>query len=100
MLVRRPLPNLRLSADVFVLTTLRVALDRGLRLADKRSLPAPNRELWLKNRDQIYEEVQTKGWNAKEQFFSQSYESPEVLDSSILIMPLTLVPLSLSPLGI
>lgn len=48
-----------------------VALDRGLRLAEKRSLPAPNRDRWLKTRDTLYEEIQTKGWNKEGQFFSQ-----------------------------
>src|SRR5204863_2068128 len=36
-----------------------VALDRGLRLADKRSFPA-DRGHWLKVRDEIYEEVMAK----------------------------------------
>jgi hypothetical protein len=36
-----------------------VALDRGLRLADKRALPA-DRAKWLRERDRIYEEVMTK----------------------------------------
>jgi GH15 family glucan-1,4-alpha-glucosidase len=38
-----------------------VALDRGLRLADKRSLPCPNRQKWLATRDALYDEIQTKG---------------------------------------
>ena len=38
-----------------------VALDRGLRLADKRSFPA-DRDRWLKVRDRIYEEIMEKGW--------------------------------------
>ena len=63
-----------------------VALDRGLRLADKRSFPA-DREKWLKIRDQIYEEILTKGWNPKRQAFVQSYGS-ESLDASNLVMPL------------
>lgn len=48
-----------------------VAIDRGLRLAEKRSLPAPNRHKWIEIRDHIYEEVQTKGFNQKEGFFAQ-----------------------------
>jgi GH15 family glucan-1,4-alpha-glucosidase len=63
-----------------------VALDRGLRLADKRSLPA-DREWWLKVRDQIYEEIMGLGWNAERQAFVQYYGS-ESLDASSLIMPL------------
>jgi len=63
-----------------------VALDRGLRLADKRSFPA-DRERWLENRDAIYEEVMKRGWNRERKAFVQSYES-ETLDASNLIMPL------------
>jgi GH15 family glucan-1,4-alpha-glucosidase len=63
-----------------------VALDRGLRLADKRSFPA-NRTGWLKVRDAIYEEVLTRGWSEERQSFVQSYDS-QSLDASALIMPL------------
>jgi GH15 family glucan-1,4-alpha-glucosidase len=63
-----------------------VALDRGLRLADKRALPA-DRAKWLRERDRIYEEVMTRGWNAKRKAFTQFYGS-EDLDASLLIMPL------------
>jgi len=63
-----------------------VAVDRGLRLADKRSFPA-ERERWLQVRDQIYEEIMAKGWNAERQAFVQYYGS-DYLDASNLIMPL------------
>jgi GH15 family glucan-1,4-alpha-glucosidase len=63
-----------------------VALDRGLRLADKRSFPA-NRTRWLTERDRIYEEVMARGWNAKRNAFTQTYGG-EALDASLLIMPL------------
>jgi GH15 family glucan-1,4-alpha-glucosidase len=63
-----------------------VALDRGLRLADKRSFPA-NRARWAAERDRIYEEVMTRGWNASRNAFTQSYGS-EDLDASLLVMPL------------
>ena len=63
-----------------------VALDRGLRLADKRALPA-NRAKWLSERDKIYEEVMTQGWNEKRHAFTQFYGSDD-LDASLLIMPL------------
>jgi GH15 family glucan-1,4-alpha-glucosidase len=63
-----------------------VALDRGLRLADKRSLPA-DRERWLLVRDQIYEELMEKGWNAERQSFVQYYGS-DSLDAGSLMMPL------------
>src|SRR5438876_8734673 len=63
-----------------------VALDRGIRLADKRALPA-DRGKWIRERDKIYEEVMTKGWNAKRRAFTQFYGSDD-LDASLLIMPL------------
>ncbi|KAI5453257.1 hypothetical protein NCC49_006280 [Naganishia albida] len=65
-----------------------VAIDRGLRLAEKRNLPCPNRAKWFETRDQLYEEIQTKGWNAEKGFYCQSYEDKDVLDSAVLIMPL------------
>ncbi|KAH0586594.1 hypothetical protein H2248_007818 [Termitomyces sp. 'cryptogamus'] len=65
-----------------------VAIDRGLRLADKRSLPCPNRARWLAARDELYEEIMNKAWNREGQFFGQSYEDTDVLDSAVLIMPL------------
>jgi GH15 family glucan-1,4-alpha-glucosidase len=65
-----------------------VAIDRGLRLADKRSLPCPKRNEWLAARDNLYEEIMTKAWNKDRQHFGQSYEETDVLDSSVLIMPL------------
>lgn len=64
-----------------------VALDRGLRLADKRSLPA-NRAKWLAARDAVYEQVMEKGWNAERKAFVQSYGADN-LDASLLLMPLT-----------
>jgi GH15 family glucan-1,4-alpha-glucosidase len=63
-----------------------VALDRGLRLADKRSFPA-ERDRWLTVRDQIYEEIMAKGWNSERLAFVQSYGS-DALDASNLMMPL------------
>jgi GH15 family glucan-1,4-alpha-glucosidase len=63
-----------------------VALDRGARLADKRAMPA-EREKWIRERDRIYEEVMTRGWNDERRTFTQSYESG-ALDASLLIMPL------------
>ena len=63
-----------------------VAIDRGLRLADKRSFPA-DRERWQTVRDEIYEEIMDKGWSPKRQAFVQSYGS-DALDASNLMMPL------------
>lgn len=63
-----------------------VAVDRGLRLADKRSFPA-DRATWYATRDVIYEEIMAKGWCAERQSFVQSFGSTEI-DASNLIMPL------------
>lgn len=63
-----------------------VALDRGVRLADKRSFPS-DREKWIRERDRIYQEVMRKGWNEKRRAFTQYYGSEE-LDAALLIMPL------------
>ena len=63
-----------------------VALDRSLRLADKRSFPA-DRVRWLAVRDEIYEEVMAKGWDAGRHAFVQAYGS-KALDASTLLMPL------------
>lgn len=65
-----------------------VAFDRGLRLSEKRMLPCPNRNAWLAARDGLYEEIMTKGYSDKYDCFIQSYESNDMLDSSILIAPL------------
>ena len=63
-----------------------VALDRALRLADKRSFPA-ERERWMKVRDEIYKDIIEKGWNPERKAFVQTYGS-DTLDASNLIMPL------------
>ena len=63
-----------------------VALDRAIRLAQKRSFPADH-DRWYKCRDQIYEEIMTQGWNPKRQAFVQHYGSNS-LDAANLIMPL------------
>lgn len=66
-----------------------VALDRGVRLAEKRSsLPCPERLKWVQVRDELYDEIMDKGFNKELGHFSQSFESREVLDAAILIAPL------------
>jgi GH15 family glucan-1,4-alpha-glucosidase len=63
-----------------------VALDRAIRIAENRGLPADiNR--WRAERDLVYQQVMTRGWNPKRQAFTQHYAT-EVLDSSLLVMPL------------
>ena len=63
-----------------------VAVDRGIRLADKRSFPA-DRDRWLKVRDAIYEEIMEKGWDANRQAFIQRYGN-DTLDAANLMMSL------------
>jgi GH15 family glucan-1,4-alpha-glucosidase len=63
-----------------------VALDRGLRLADKRSFPTP-RDHWMRERDAIYEAIMTEGWSVQRRAFVQIFGGHE-LDASNLIMPL------------
>ncbi|TPX37648.1 hypothetical protein SmJEL517_g00771 [Synchytrium microbalum] len=67
-----------------------VGLDRGIRLLEKRSLPCVDRARWYAVRDQIYEEIMTKGWNPTLQTFTQSYEGRDegTLDAGVLIMPM------------
>lgn len=63
-----------------------VALDRGIRIADKRGFPG-NRARWMAERDRIYTDVMRRGWNPKVGAFVQHYES-ESLDAANLIMPI------------
>lgn len=63
-----------------------VAIDRGLRLADKRSFPA-DRVKWQQTRDAIYEEIMEKGWDEEMGAFVQYYGGKS-LDAANLIMPL------------
>jgi GH15 family glucan-1,4-alpha-glucosidase len=63
-----------------------VAIDRGLRLADKRSFPA-NRALWTTTRDAIYETIMAKGWSERRNSFVQSFGNEDI-DASNLMMPL------------
>jgi len=63
-----------------------VAVDRAVRLATKRSLPADWRR-WIGVRDQIYESIMTRGWDEKRKAFVQSYGS-DAVDASLLLMPL------------
>jgi GH15 family glucan-1,4-alpha-glucosidase len=63
-----------------------VAIDRALRLADRRSFPA-DRARWELVRDEIYEDIIRHGWNPDRQAFVQAYGS-DYLDAANLIMPL------------
>ena len=63
-----------------------VALDRALRMAARRGRPG-NITRWTTERDRVYRQVMERGWNPKLGAFTQHYDT-EVLDSSLLLMPL------------
>jgi GH15 family glucan-1,4-alpha-glucosidase len=63
-----------------------VALDRAIRLAQQRGRPADVAR-WTTERDAVYRQVMERGWNPKVGAFTQHYDT-EVLDSSLLMMPL------------
>jgi GH15 family glucan-1,4-alpha-glucosidase len=63
-----------------------IALDRAIRLAARRARPA-NIVRWTQVRDQVYDQIMDRGWNPKVGAFTQHYAT-EVLDSSLLLMPL------------
>jgi GH15 family glucan-1,4-alpha-glucosidase len=63
-----------------------VAMDRGVRLAEQRSFPI-DRKRWINTRDEIFETIMTRGWNAKRQSFVETLDG-EWLDASSLLMPL------------
>jgi GH15 family glucan-1,4-alpha-glucosidase len=63
-----------------------IAMDRAIRLAQRHGRPA-NIARWMTERDAIYQQIMDRGWNAKIGAFTQHYDT-EVLDSSLLLMPL------------
>jgi GH15 family glucan-1,4-alpha-glucosidase len=63
-----------------------VALDRAIRLAQRHGRPA-NVARWTTERDLVYNQIMERGWNPKIGAFTQHYTT-EVLDSSLLMMPL------------
>ena len=63
-----------------------VAIDRGLRLAQDRSFPAP-RERWAQARDDIYRDVYDNFWNEHLQSFVQ-FKGSKAVDASALLMPI------------
>jgi GH15 family glucan-1,4-alpha-glucosidase len=63
-----------------------VALDRAIRLAHKRSLPAPL-DRWTDNRDAIYRQVMTDFWDEDRGAFVRAKDD-RTMDASTLVMPL------------
>jgi GH15 family glucan-1,4-alpha-glucosidase len=63
-----------------------VAVDRAIRLASKRSLPAPFTR-WDQTRQAIYVDIWENFWNEERGHFVQ-YKGGTALDGSMLLMPL------------
>src|SRR5262245_13407269 len=63
-----------------------VAVDRGIRLATKRSLPAPL-EQWQSVRDEIHRQIYENYWDHEREAFLQ-FPGANALDASALLMPL------------
>jgi len=63
-----------------------VAVDRGLRLAAKRSFPAPVQR-WAATRDAIYNQIHTEFWNEEMKSFVQ-VKGGDAVDAATLLAPL------------
>jgi GH15 family glucan-1,4-alpha-glucosidase len=63
-----------------------VAIDRGVRLARKRSFPAPL-DRWAAVRDTIFRDIYENFWNAKRETFVQ-YKGADAVDAATLLMPI------------
>jgi GH15 family glucan-1,4-alpha-glucosidase len=63
-----------------------VALDRAIRLAERHGRPADIVH-WRTERDQVYQQIMARGFDQKTGAFTQYYGT-DVLDSSMLLMPL------------
>jgi GH15 family glucan-1,4-alpha-glucosidase len=63
-----------------------VALERAVRIARQRGLPA-DIVRWMGVRDEIFEQIMSRGWHPGRAAFVQHYDT-DVLDASVLLMPL------------
>ncbi len=63
-----------------------VAVDRGIRIAEQRSFPAPL-DRWRRVRDKIYQEIYHQFWNSQLRAFVQ-FKGAKTVDASSLLMPL------------
>ena len=63
-----------------------VAVDRGIRLAQRRSFPTPPQK-WFQTRDDIYRQIFTDFWDAKQGLFIQAI-GRNVPDAASLLMPM------------
>ncbi len=64
-----------------------VALDGAIRMAQELGRPA-DLTRWTAARDAVYEQIMDRGWNPTRKAFVQ-YHGTEVMDASVLAMPLT-----------
>ncbi|MFI1741382.1 glycoside hydrolase family 15 protein [Streptomyces sioyaensis] len=63
-----------------------VAIERAIRIATHRGLPA-DMIRWAQARDAIYRRIMEHGWSPERKAFVQ-HEGDDVLDASVLMMPL------------
>ncbi|MCF3172340.1 glycoside hydrolase family 15 protein [Streptomyces sioyaensis] len=63
-----------------------VAIERAIRIATHRGLPA-DMFRWAQARDAIYRRIMERGWSPERKAFVQ-HEGDDVLDASVLMMPL------------
>jgi GH15 family glucan-1,4-alpha-glucosidase len=64
-----------------------VAIERAIRMANRRGLPADLLR-WRECRDTIYRRIMDRGWSRERRAFVQ-HEDGDVLDASVLMMPLS-----------
>ena len=63
-----------------------VALERAMRMANRRGLPA-DLPRWRESRDAIYRQIMQRGWSVERGAFVQALDD-SVLDASLLMMPM------------
>jgi GH15 family glucan-1,4-alpha-glucosidase len=80
--------EVRSDATAFLYSRLMcwVAVDRGIRLADKRSFPCPMQQ-WRQVRDRIYDDIWSTFWNDDRKAFVGS-AGHDTMDAATLLMPM------------
>ncbi|MFE2729366.1 glycoside hydrolase family 15 protein [Kitasatospora sp. NPDC059327] len=63
-----------------------VALERAIRMANRRGLPA-DLPRWRQSRDAIYRQIMARGWSDERGTFVQGLDD-RILDASLLMMPM------------
>jgi GH15 family glucan-1,4-alpha-glucosidase len=64
-----------------------LCLDRALRIAETRRVPARRRRNWSTQRDAMGDELRARGFNAAKRGYTRSYRSDD-FDASVLVLPL------------